>query len=89
MTGRRTVEYVECKTLGHAWEEFNPRDGSGLNGWDSRLTLRCTRCTSTRFDFIDYMGELGDRKYWRPDDYRDAKEVKPSRAALRLMMVKR
>lgn len=89
MPRKRTVAFIECKTLGHAWEEFNPHDDGDTRGWDSRLTLRCTRCTSTRIDYIDYVGELGDRKYWKPDGYADAKDEKPSRAALRLMMVKR
>lgn len=89
MAHRNAVAFIECKTIGHAWEQHNPHDDGDLRGWDSRLTLRCDRCSSTRIDYIDYLGELGDRSYRKPDGYADAKDEKPSRAALRLMMVRR
>jgi hypothetical protein len=85
MPKRRQHAFIECKTFGHAWDEYNPGDGD-LNGWFDRITLRCERCGSTRHDYHDNRGELGARKYWTPDGYKDAKDQKPSRAALRLML---
>lgn len=85
---RHGVQYAECKTLGHAWDEYNPRDGGGgATRW--RLTLRCSRCSTTRHDDLDARGEVVSRQYAYPDGYRDPVELKPSRAALRLMLVKR
>lgn len=83
---RRLVSYVECKTYGHSWDEYNPSDGD-LDGWAYRLTLRCTRCTTTRHDYLDKAGELGRRHYSYPDGYRDPKEQKRKRPEMRLLIV--
>lgn len=88
MSTRRRVDFVECKTLGHQWD-IVPGNLSSLNGWDSALSLRCMRCEAERMDYLDYLGEVGERRYVYPEGYRDAKDIKPSRAAMRLMLVKR
>lgn len=87
MARRRSVGFAECKALGHAWDEYDPRDAGGRARW--RLTLRCARCGTTRHDDLDHYGELEGRQYAYPDGYRDARDDKPSRAALRLMLVSR
>jgi hypothetical protein len=81
----RTIAYLECKILGHAWDEYNPTVTDGQASFD-RLTLRCIRCATTRHDYFDRVGEIERRNYGYPDGYRDAKDMKPSRAAMRLMM---
>lgn len=42
-------EFVQCRTYGHAWNEFNPTD-SPSKPWAEhwRITLRCTCCTTER-----------------------------------------
>jgi hypothetical protein len=86
MARRTTITYVECKTYGHSWDEYNPRD-SNMNGYPYRLTLRCTRCTMTRHDFLDRQGELQARRYYRPENYRN--ESKITRPKLRLLIVRK
>lgn len=79
--------FPHCRVLGHAWDEYNPRDG-GSRGVQ-RLTLRCTRCTTTRHDELDRYGNVERRHYAYPDGYKTPSDERPSRAAMRLMLVKR
>jgi hypothetical protein len=61
--------YVECKTFGHAWDEFNPINMRRPHfGW--RLSLRCVRCGAERHDIIDSNGNVGSRSYEHPIDYK-------------------
>jgi hypothetical protein len=53
-------------------------------GWGERFSLRCVRCTTERHDVIDALGDLSQREYHYPDDYRLAKDETPSRQAMRL-----
>ena len=85
MVRRSRVDFIECKTYGHAWDEYNPREDPPAGTFD-RIALRCTRCGTTRHDHFDRNGEMVARKYSYPDGYRTAAEDKPSRAALRLML---
>lgn len=89
MAAGRRPQYTECKTYGHAWDEFNPLVDfwGGLRGWAGRICLRCTRCHTLRVDWTDYLGELADRKYYWPLDYKNKKDEKPTRAQLRLIIV--
>lgn len=82
----RQVAFIECKTYGHSWDEYNPRNVPMDKGSFDRLTLRCTRCGSTRHDEFDRVGEVVRRNYVNPDGYKSAADEKPSRAALRLML---
>lgn len=82
--------FPHCRVLGHAWDDHMPSNTRvDLDGWDSALVLRCTRCTTTRIDWLDYAGDVGRRRYDYPDGYKEAPELRPSRAAMRLMLVKR
>lgn len=86
MARRSRVEFIECKTFGHAWDEYNPPAESLPDRTFDRIALRCTRCTTTRHDHFDKSGEMVARRYSYPDGYRTAADDKPSRAALRLML---
>lgn len=87
MASKKTVEYIECKTYGHSWDEYNARYADAAPRGTDRLTLRCTRCGTTRHDTFDKVtGEVETRKYVYPSGYKEAVGVKPSRAALRLML---
>lgn len=77
-----SIEYEKCRVWGHAWEDFIPERRSP--GWGSRFSLRCVRCTTERHDVIDSLGDLSQRSYVYPDDYRLAKDETPTRASLRL-----
>ena len=78
----------QCRTYGHAWEEFYPDDlGEPTFGW--RLSLRCVRCTGQRHDVIDHIGQVGQRRYIYPDGYHIARDETPSREEMRQRMFKR
>jgi hypothetical protein len=77
------VEYEKCRIWGHAWEDFTPA-GRRPPGWGERFSLRCVRCATERHDVIDALGDLSQREYHYPDDYRLAKDETPSRQAMRL-----
>jgi hypothetical protein len=82
-TGVR-AEYQRCRTWGHAWEEFIPRNTRPR--WGELFTLRCTRCTTERHDTINALGQLGGRRYVYPDDYRLAADETPTRDELRVAL---
>jgi hypothetical protein len=69
------------------WDEFDPQDDN-MAGFSYRITLRCTRCTSTRFDYLDNIGYVASRRYWHPDDYPNVNGREPH-ATMRLIIVKR
>lgn len=82
----RTVSFIECKTYGHSWDEYNPSSNGLVDSFD-RLTLRCTRCATTRHDYLDRTGDVLHRSYTYPDGYKYAQEeYRPSRAVLRLLL---
>jgi hypothetical protein len=86
-----SVEYVQCRTWGHAWEDFIP-DGKREPGWGHRFSLRCVRCATERHDTIDSLGRLSVRTYEYPEDYSLSEwdvADRPDRAALRLDLLKK
>lgn len=90
-TGERALlrlEYERCRVFGHAWEDFIPA-GKRPPGWGHRFSLRCIRCTTERHDVIDALGDLSERQYVYPDDYRMAADETPTRQSLRLDLLAR
>lgn len=62
------IEYITCRTISHAWDEFHPMMRPPEFGW--RLSLRCTRCTMERHDLISRVTfELLQRYYVPPEGY--------------------
>ena len=64
-------EYVICRTLGHAWEE-NPHgevSDDYFNASQGYLSLRCTRCTAERIDYIGNDMAVWSRRYKYPPMY--------------------
>ena len=66
-----TDEFVICRTIGHSWDK-NPngivnsaffRVSSGV------LMLRCTRCTTERYDYIGHDNTVFQRYYRYPQHY--------------------
>jgi hypothetical protein len=65
-------EIVICRTIGHSWDD-NP--GGQIDGPLARtsagvLLLRCTRCTTERFDYINVQMLVFQRYYRYVDGYR-------------------
>lgn len=82
------TQFIQCKTFGHAWEPFTP-----LKKWFALykkyahyIHLRCVRCGCTRHDGLNIYGDVVYREYRHPDGYKDAKDEKPTRAELRLIV---
>lgn len=62
------VEYLKCRSFGHAWDEFVPvgkRPGIGF-----RFSLVCVSCGMERHDGIDVNGNLATREYVQPKGYK-------------------
>jgi hypothetical protein len=63
--------YILCRTLGHAWEDFP--NGEPHSDWarsaQGILMLRCTRCTTQRFDYFGRHNEIIYRNYVYPEQY--------------------
>lgn len=93
---RRTwanINYVECKTYGHAWDEYNDNGRTPMpRGVRYRMTLRCTRCGTTRHDHLDANGDrVGGPRYRKPSGYSDliGPGEKPTRPQMRLLIIRR
>lgn len=60
--------YVWCRTYGHSWDEFHPENRNPTT-FKHYMALRCTRCTTQRFDYEGVLGEIIDREYKYPEGY--------------------
>ena len=80
------LEFVECRTGGHAWDWFVP---SGRQPkWGTWFALRCDRCGTERFDTLGIYGQLVGRRYDYPEGYQYAKgEEVPTRDDFRKDLV--
>jgi len=78
-----------CRTLGHAWYQA-PDDAawSSRRVWNFRLVLQCERCGTRRLDGIDAYGRVGSRQYDYAAGYSYPADAQPSRAELRLAMLR-
>ena len=84
-----TTQYLECKTWGHAWDEFDTTR-TPKERYTYRMTLRCSRCYTERFDYLDTDASVMRRTYFYSNGYRDAKgSEKPTRSEMRLIIIKR
>lgn len=64
-------QFVECRTLGHAWDTFIPH-GMRAPSIGYRISLRCTRCAGERHELVNRItGQIvpGTRSYSMPDGY--------------------
>jgi hypothetical protein len=68
-------EYVECRTLLHAWDEIS-YDGQAPVRWRTAtrstvvLQFRCIRCGTIRYDvWSKVTGDLIERTYHTPEGY--------------------
>lgn len=72
---RQLLEWIECRTLLHAWEEI-PYDGLAPQRWRQAtrstivLQFRCLRCGTIRYDVWSRVtGDLVERTYHTPEGY--------------------
>lgn len=64
-------EYVICRTIGHSWDDniSGDVDGPLARSAAAVLALRCVRCNSERFDYIDSEMSVFQRYYRYPPQY--------------------
>jgi hypothetical protein len=75
-------EYVVCRAIGHSWDD-NPTaevDGPLFRAATGCLALRCVRCTTERFDYIDSEMQVFQRYYRYPPQYQSipGQETRPN-----------
>jgi len=83
----RVEKYAECGSLGHAWfdvdsDTWNPK-------WGTPVTFRCERCGGERRESWDRIGEMSNRHYKMPEDYKWAKGQRPNRAEFRAALLRK
>lgn len=79
-------QIVICRTLGHSWDENPNAELDTMFPSEWVFALRCTRCTTERFDFTNVSGDLIQRYYRYPDKY---KTHKTPRNEFRAEMIRR
>jgi hypothetical protein len=68
-------QFVECRTIGHAWDAFIPHDKRAPQ-FGARVSLRCLRCSMERHDLVNRItGDIVSRSYDAPDGYRLAEKL--------------
>jgi hypothetical protein len=85
-------EFVVCRTIGHSWDDHPSPEVPHTLQWHSAkaaLFLRCTRCHTERFDYLDGDMTVGYRYYRYPDRYRGLAKGAGSRPLLRGEMFRR
>lgn len=83
-------DFEHCRTFRHPWETIDVAEGESFDGRVSELRLRCTSCTSWRYDTFNVFGDLVAREYHYADGYRPGKnDERLTLAELRLRVVKR
>lgn len=63
--------YVQCRALGHMWDD-NPQGQLHTELWRAStggMALRCTRCGTERYDYIDSNYQVFQRYYRYPPRY--------------------
>jgi hypothetical protein len=77
MSALREIDdaYLQCRTLGHSWDQIPDDGGGGHRSFTEsrsvrRLCFRCTRCTLLRYEaWSAITGDLLFRTYQYPEDY--------------------
>lgn len=86
-------EYVMCRSIGHSWDE-NPTaevNSDLFRAAQACLALRCTRCTTDRFDYIGKDMQVFKRYYRYPPEYATVTSIKDrkTRPRMRAELIKR
>lgn len=79
-------EFLKCKVVGHAWDEFIPHRKPPKFG--DLMAWLCVRCQTERHDIVSWAdGGLVAREYRYPEGYQLAERYR--RQELRLTMLRR
>lgn len=77
--------YIRCRAIGHSWFDY---DSNWTPQWGTPLTLRCERCGMERRDTVSFItGELLNRRYTRPDNYKYERGEAPTRSEFRRLLL--
>ncbi len=80
--------YQQCRTWGHAWEDYVPGVGERKPAPYGRgFSLRCVRCATERHDCFDIAGRLNSRGYDYPSGYQVAADERPNIEQLRISLI--
>jgi hypothetical protein len=66
-----TDKFLMCRMLGHSWDD-NPNgevDSEYFRHSKGALALRCTRCRTERYDYLDNSMQVFQRYYKYPKRY--------------------
>jgi hypothetical protein len=84
-----TNEYLLCRALGHSWDD-NPTAALPQTALTFAATgvlcLRCTRCTTQRYDYLNASMDVFSRRYIYPSSYRRLRAEQRRRPVLRAEM---
>lgn len=74
-TRERIDLIMRCYGYQHAWDPYWPKDlPVPMTGFGA--AARCLRCEAKRVFMLSWNGRTIGRRYWLPDDYREAiKEI--------------
>lgn len=83
----KAYEFLECRTLGHAWLVRPAGDLSPNREYGTTVQFQCTRCEMIREDVVNNFGEVVWRSYTTPPGYRKPWQLR--RSQYRTEMVRR
>lgn len=63
--------YLLCRSLGHAWDDYpnGEVDSQLFKSSTGAMVLRCTRCRTERYDYLDKQLQVSNRYYKYPARY--------------------
>lgn len=68
-----TDQALMCRTLGHSWDENKNPEIATYYPKQWLMALRCVRCRTERFDWIDRAGVVISRSYRYSNRYKTIK----------------
>lgn len=77
---------ITCRTIGHSWDENPSPEVTSYYNRQWLMALRCVRCLTERYDWMNQAGEIIGRWYKYPVYYRT---LKAKRMEFRAEMVSR
>lgn len=88
--GELHLNFVRCRTMGHAWDEFPAAlfaRKPTVFSWQE--AFRCTRCATEKYESYSLQGQVAQRQYVYPDGYKLAEKLTRAEFRLELRMRRR